>query len=71
MFSWWLSIAYFEATSPDDNLTYICYFSQKIGFDIVRKLSSVSLGDSLHELLEPIFGKSKKNIMDLSSAELS
>ena len=29
----------------------------------------VSLGDNLHEMSNPVLGKNKKNIIDLSSAE--
>ena len=38
--------------SADDTLKYLSYFSEKTGFDIS---CSVSTGDNLHEMSNPVF----------------
>ena len=53
--------------SADDNVKYFSYFSQKTGFDISCKLS-----ETICMKYQTLFsGKKKKNITNLSSAELA
>ena len=51
-----------------NTLTYLSYFSQKVGFDISCILSPV-LGDNLHKCQSLLCRKSKKNITSVSFAE--
>ena len=48
--------------SPCNNLKYFSYFPQKIGFNISCKLSL-----NWHEMLDPVFWESNKNINNLST----
>ena len=57
--------------SADDIMNWFySYVFQKIGFDIICKLSPQ---ENLHEMSDPIFWgkKNKKNIISLSSAEFA
>ena len=46
-------------------------FSRQVG-DIFPQKTGFSIGDKLHEMLNPVFwGKNKQNITNLSSAELT
>ena len=54
-----LTLEILGKNSADDILKYfILFFSQKIGFDILCKLSP--LGDNLHGMSKSIFWKKKK-----------
>ena len=48
------------ADSADDKYWwYFSYFSQKTGFNVMQ---IVSLGDNLHDMLNPVFYRKQKNI---------
>ena len=53
-----------------DHILKCFYFFQKTGFDISAN-NIVSHGNNLHELSNPVSWKNKKNIVNLSSAELA
>ena len=55
--------------SADDLLKYFSYFSQKTGFDISCKLSLIETICMKYQIL--FYGENKKNIINLSSAELA
>ena len=55
--------------SADDILKCFSYFSQKTGFDISCKLSLIETICMKYQIL--FYGKNKKNIINLSSAELA
>ena len=64
-----LAHSHLGKNSADDFLKYFSYFSQKTGFDISCKLSPMEIFYMKCQIL--FFGKNKKNVINLSSAELA
>ena len=55
----------------DDILKYLSYFPQKTDFIFHANCLHWRHGDNLQEMSKPVFGENKKNVINLSSAELA
>ena len=66
---WGQRLALWVKSSAENIVKYFSYFSLKSGFGIKQIVSN---GDNVHDMLNHVFwGKIKKNITKLSSAELA
>ena len=62
-----LTLSVLRKKSADDSLNSFSYYFPENG---IRNFTRI-VGDNLHEMTNPIFGENKKDIINLSSAEIA